>query len=182
MKERKNMKTSMLGPVALVTVVGSLACLGGCASNVEEPSAKSQQGLAETPPPEATCIEAEPFTDLGDEDPATGGEDPATGGGGESATDPGAGGEPDEGDGSDGLTPQTIRPLAAKTACESSCDAAFPSAPGVYGSCSNIFLTACYVACRGADSAKAACASLRGGRAPRGWVKALQRICAISGL
>ena len=182
-EQRTNMisSRSVVRSVVIFLGAGAIASLAGCASQVDEPAARSQQELTEAPV-EAVCLDVEPFTDLED-DGAAGADSPTPPGASDGAdADPGAGGAADEGDGSGGLEPQTLRPLAAKTACETSCDAAFPSKPGVYGSCSNIFLTACYVACRGADSAKAACAALRGGRAPRGWVKALQRICAISGL
>lgn len=60
--------------------------------------------------------------------------------------------------------------MERNTPCTNACDAAFE--PG-------LFHGACILWCRGADSAIEACSMLRSCRAPRGWVAALKKICAI---
>lgn len=56
------------------------------------------------------------------------------------------------------------------TPCQARCDLEF--SPG-------IFRNACYIWCSGSDSAKEACRQLLCSNAPRGWVAALKKICAI---
>lgn len=178
----KRTKTSLLGgedtmikkalwiPGFVTISIAVAATLGGCAAAPEEDTAAAEHGLATDPAP-AVC-EAEPWPGLTDDDaPTTEGEDA------EPHDDPYA-----DFDAAGGFAPQTLGPATFAGSCEQSCDAAFPPVESPFGPCWGLFHTACYVACRGTDSAKAACAQLRGGRAPRGWVKALQRICAIAGL
>lgn len=60
---------------------------------------------------------------------------------------------------------------AKRTPCQLGCDGFFDS--GSY------FHKACYIFCRGEESAIESCRMLRQCRAPKGWVAALKKICSL---